>query len=271
MSTEGARLYLFSSGACETKQHLFTLHQGLDADVTIPLPFFLIAHPNGNVLVDGGAPLAVARDPYHWARVNGVLAPGGEKPIYWPLMTEADFCVNQLRALGVEPETVRYVIQTHLHADHVGAIAHFPNARYLVQRRELSYACKPDWFYSLHYKREDFDKDVEWVLLGAEEDGLDLYGDGVIRLLYTPGHTPGHTSVVVTLPGDGTVVLAGDACIGRPHYEDRALPGKFVHAGDVVASVAKIRRVIQRTGGALVPGHDMAAWNDLRHAPHFYS
>jgi len=61
------------------------------------------------VLVDGGAPLAVARDLYHWARVNEGSAAGGGKPICWPLMSEADFCVNQVRAMAVELETVRYV------------------------------------------------------------------------------------------------------------------------------------------------------------------
>jgi N-acyl homoserine lactone hydrolase len=269
MSTE-LRLYLMTSGTCETKQHLFSLHQGLDEDVVVPLPFFLITHPRGNVLVDGGAPLEVANDPYYWSRVSGQLPPAGERPAYWPLMSVDDFCVNQLRALGVAPESVGYVIQTHLHADHVGAIGHFPEARHVVQRRELEYAYAPDWFYERHYKRPDLDKDVDWLLLEPADDGLDLYGDGTIRLLYTPGHTPGHMSVVVDLPRDGTIVLAGDACIGRAHWEDRALPGKFVDAREVVASVARMRELVERTGGTVVVGHDLEEWDKLRHAPEWY-
>jgi glyoxylase-like metal-dependent hydrolase (beta-lactamase superfamily II) len=262
--TDELRLHLLTSGLCRTKQHLFTLNQGFNEDVEVPLPFFLIEHPEGNVLIDGGAPLAAARDPYYWT-------PDGEQPIYWPLMSEDDFCVNQVRSLGVDPESIRYVIQTHLHADHIGAIGEFPNARYVVQRGELEYARAPDWFYSLHYRREDFDKDVDWLLLESSDDDLDLYGDGVVRIVFTPGHTPGHSSVVVTLPRDGTVVLAGDACIGRAHFEDRALPGKFVHGGEVVASVRRLRELIERSDGTLVPGHDLEEWNRLRHPPEHYA
>lgn len=92
---------------------------------------FLIQHPRGNVLYDGGNALEVAgdRDPYEYR--------GAVTDAYLLVMDDEDFVVNQLERLDVDPASVRYVVQSHLHLDHSGAIGHFPNTEYVVQRREL--------------------------------------------------------------------------------------------------------------------------------------
>jgi len=177
-------LYLFDSGTL-----------GLDG-VEVPVPFFLIRHPQGDVLVDGGNPLAVARDPHaHW----GALA-----NVFEVHMTEEQHCVAQLRRLGVGPDSVGHVVQTHLHIDHTGALGHFPNATIVVHARELDAARAAEDPMATGYVRADYDRpELRWQLAEGE---LDLFGDGTIRLLETPGHSAGHMSLLLELDQTGPVL-----------------------------------------------------------------
>lgn len=254
------RLYFFSAGTCKTYTHLFKMHQGLNEPFEIPMPWFLIVHPRGNVVIDGGQTLVLARDPHHWPLAEG----------FWPVLTEEQHCVNELKRVGVEPTSVKYVIQTHLHTDHCGAIGHFPEAKFIVQRREFEHAYNQDWYTFGVYIREDFDQKVNWEFLDERDDGYDLFGDGAISLMLTPGHSPGHMSVVVNLPESGPFLLTSDACFTRDHYENRAMPGILHSGADVVTSVARIRRFVEKTGATLVPGHDPDEWPNFRVAPEYY-
>jgi N-acyl homoserine lactone hydrolase len=258
------RLYFFECGSLKTQVQYIKMNQGLGDPYEIPVPFYLITHPRGNVLYDGGNALEVARDARgHWDAVVDA---------YEPVMSEDDFVVNQLERMDVDPASVRYVIQSHLHLDHSGAIGHFPGAEYVVQRRELAYAYMPDWFQKPAYIRADFDRDVAWTFLdGLHDDGYDLFGDGVIRLLFTPGHAPGHTSLLVDLPGEGPMMLTADAVYTMDHYKDAALPGLIHSAADVAESVRKVRRTVDALGATLVTGHDPEEWPKFKKAPDFYS
>ncbi len=186
---EDLRLYFFSCGSLKTETQYIKMNEGLGEPYEVPVPFFLITHPRGNVLFDGGNALEVAQDARaHWDAVVDA---------YEPVMEEEDFVVNQLQNMDIDPASVRYVVQSHLHLDHSGAVGHFPNAEYVVQRRELEYAYTPDWFQKPAYIRPDFDRDVDWLFLDAEnDDGYDLYGDGTLKTLFTPGHASGHTSLI---------------------------------------------------------------------------
>ncbi len=259
------RLYFFSCGSLKTELQYFKMNQGLGDPYEVPVPYFLITHPRGNVLFDGGNALEVAQDPRaHW----------GEEVVeaYEPVMTEADFVVNRLQAMDVDPASVRYVIQSHLHLDHSGAVGHFPNAEYVVQRRELEYAYTPDWFQRPAYIRADFDRDVDWRFLdGENDDGYDLFGDGTIKTLFTPGHAPGHTSLVVTLEETGPVMLTADACYTMDHYNNAVLPGLIHSASDVASSVQKIHRAVDALGAMVVTGHDPDEWPGFKKAPEYYA
>jgi N-acyl homoserine lactone hydrolase len=262
---EDLRLYCLDGGSLQTQVQLIKMNQGLGDPYEVPVPYFLITHPRGNVLYDGGNALEVAQDANaHW----------GEAVVeaYTPVMTEDDFVVNRLQAMDVDPASVRYVIQSHLHLDHSGAIGHFPNAEYVVQRRELEYAYTPDWFQKPAYIRADFDQDVDWLFLdGEHDDGYDLFGDGTIKTLFTPGHAPGHTSVIVTLEETGPMMLTADACYTRDHYDNVALPGLIHSAADCASSVQKIHRAVDALSATVVTGHDPDEWPTFKKAPEYYA
>jgi N-acyl homoserine lactone hydrolase len=240
-------LQLFSSGTLEAE------------GIEVPVPFYLIRHPEGNVVIDGGNPIEAVRDPRaHW----GALAD------HFRLhMTEAQHCVAQLRELGVTPHSVRRIVQTHLHMDHTGALGHFPEATVIVHGRELDAAHAANDEAS-GYVRADFERPgLEWQRVEGEHD---LFGDGAIRLLHTPGHTPGHMSVVLDLNETGRVLLTADAVDNRAQWE-RRLPLRALYSrDDAHRSLERLRVLARETDALVVLGHDPDNWSQLKHAPDVY-
>lgn len=247
--SDGVALYLFSSGTLEAG--------GIEA----PVPFFLIGHPQGYVLIDGGNPLAVARDARaHW----GALADH-----FRAHMAEAQHCAEQLRRLGVAADSVSHVVQTHLHMDHTGALGHFPDATVIVHARELAAARADDESQASGYIPGDLAHPrLEWR---AVEEDLDLFGDGVIELLQTPGHSAGHMSVLVRPSQSAPVLLTADAVDNRPQWEGR-LPLRALYSRDEAErSLERLRGLARDTDALVVLGHDRENWSQLKHAPDFYA
>jgi N-acyl homoserine lactone hydrolase len=242
-------LYLFSSG---------TLDVG---GVEVPVPFFLVRHADGDIVVDGGNPLAVARDARaHW----GALADQ-----FRVRMTEEQHCVAQLHELGIAPESVRHLVQTHLHIDHTGALGHFPDATVIVQAQELDAARVAEPPHAHGYVRDDFDRaGLDWRPVEGE---LDLFGDGAIRLLSTPGHSAGHMSLLLQLEETGPVLLTADAADNFPQWDGQRPPRALYSRDDAKRSLERLRGLARETDSLVVFGHDPDNWSRLRHAPDHYT
>ena len=132
------KLYMFQTGTLKTKLKYIKMNQS-NENFEIPVPWFLIKHPQGNIVIDGGNALEVAIDKHaHWGSVIDA---------YDPVMTKSENCIEQAKSIGVNVEDVRYLIQSHLHLDHSGGVGRFPNAIHIIQRLEYDYAHNPDWFY----------------------------------------------------------------------------------------------------------------------------
>ena len=142
-------------------------------------------------------------------------------------------------------------MQSHLHLDHTGAIGRFPNAIHVVQRAEYEYAFTPDWFAVASYIRKDFDKtDLQWLFLdGKATDFYDLFGDGTVRLIFTPGHSVGHQSFLIHLPKTGPILLTADAAYTLDHWNEKALPGFWPRHGALGAQIAPSRPANWRASG----------------------
>lgn len=258
------KLYIFQSGTQLCKVHDIKMNQGDGTDYEIPIPWFLLSHPKGNVVIDGGLAAEGLADPHgYW---------GAAIDSYTPIMTEAQGCVAQLAALGLTSDDITYVALSHLHSDHTGAIGRFPRARHIVQRREYEYAFTPDWFAAGAYARNDFDRPgLSWQFLEAETtDHFDVFDDGVLQIVFTPGHSVGHQSFLVTLPNTGPILLTADAVYTMDHWNEKALPGFLASTVDTVRSVRKLRFLAEKVGAILVPGHDPETWSQFKLAPDFY-
>ncbi len=174
--------------------------------------------------------------------------------------------------MGIAPESIKYVVQSHLHLDHSGAAGRFPNAIHIVQRAEYEYAHAADWFAAGGYIHKDFDRSgLKWHFLeGYHDEGFDLFGDGTLKIFFTPGHSPGHSSFLVTLPQSGPIVLTVDAAYTTDHWEDKALPGFMASAVDSVRSVARLRFLADQQNALVVTGHDPIMWPTFKKGPENY-
>ena len=258
------KLTIFQCGSLKSKKHLFTMGKDVGVDFTVPVPFFLIEHPRGLILYDTGNALEVAQDKVkHWGA--GVVG------AYDPLMTEDDFVVRQLAWAGIAAERITHVILSHLHLDHAGGVGHFPKARYIVQKEEMRYAYVPDFFQRGAYIRADFDKpDLDWVLLNGPQDPRgDLFGDGRVVILPTPGHTPGHQSLLVDLPNNGRFLLTGDGAYTEEILDEDLLPGLVQNPSQAIDSI-NLMRHLRDQGVKVITGHDPTAFARLRRYPEFY-
>ena len=264
MAKQSIRLYMFQTGILKCKENDIKMNSSLDP-YEIPVPWYFIMHPKGNVIIDGGIAVECAKDPVgYWGAITQVS---------WPVMKEEEGCVNALKSIGISPESIRYVLQSHLHLDHTGALGHFPNATHIVQRSEYDYAYTADWFSAAGYIKKDFDKpNLKWYFLkGESHDEFDVFGDGTIRIIFTPGHSPGHSSFLVTLPESGSLLLTVDASYTLDHWNEKALPGFMTSAVDTVRSVTKLHYMAERYNAQVVTGHDPDAWPSFKKAPDFYA
>lgn len=257
------KLYFFEAGILKTQKHYLTLNSGVGDAFDVPVPFLLIDHPKGKILFDTGNAFETIHEKHtHWGDVVAA---------YDPVMTEDQWCVNAIKKVGCSAEDIKYVILSHLHLDHAGCVGHFPNARYIVQRDELHFAYVPDAYMKAAYIRKDFDKDVDWLILnGWEDDPFDLFNDGSIKIYFTPGHSPGHQSILVNLPESGPMFFAADACYTTENFQG-ALPGLMWSAAETVRSVERMRYLKEFQGATIVTGHDPESWKQYKQAPEYYS
>jgi glyoxylase-like metal-dependent hydrolase (beta-lactamase superfamily II) len=202
---------------------------------------FAIEHPEGLVVVDAGQD------------------PDFKKPL-WDIylqravrfeVTEADRQATRLREAGLDPSAVRHHVFTHLHVDHVGA-GPLPGATVVLNADEWR-AATGRGARLRGYMRPGI-SDPQTV-----EGDHDLYGDGSIRLLATPGHTAGHQSVLVT-PGEGPrVLIAGDAVYSEAALLSRTIDGVAISPKLSRASIARLRELCADAPTVVAPTHDSAA------------
>lgn len=256
------KVYFFKAGILRSQKQFFTAGRGVGESFDVPVPFFLIEHPEGYVLYDTGNAYETINNKHeHWGDVVAA---------YDPVMTEDEWVVNAIQKVGVKPEDIKYVILSHLHLDHAGGVGHFPNARYVVQRKELHFAYVPDFYMKGAYIRKDFDKDVDWMILeGDKEPQFDLFRDGKIIILFTPGHTPGHQSVLLSLNNTGSMLLAADSCYTTENLDEDILPGLVAEPVETVKTIEKFR-IMRAQGVKVITGHDPVVWETFKKAPEFY-
>lgn len=215
----------------------------------IPVPWYFVEAGDRGIVIDGGMAAECARDAArHW----GAAAVAE----YEPVITPDEACRPALAAAGIAPERVTHVVQSHLHNDHTGAVGRFPGAVHIVHRAELAYARAPLPEDRTAYAPADILRPgVVWRELDGPIGSLfDLFGDGSVTLIATPGHSPGHLSVLVRPSGTRPVLLTIDAAYTRRHFEAEAV-GALMPNAEALASLAILREIARNTGADVVFGH----------------
>lgn len=235
--------------------------------VEIPIPAYIVEHPGaGVVLVDTGFHSSLAVDPKK--NMGPVLG-----RLFSPNMTPDDGLPDQLRARGFEPSDVAVVVMTHLHVDHASGVAQFPDATFVVTAREWRAATQEKGLKE-GYIRRQFDHAFDWRTVDFDGDDvnsfagfgrtLDLFGDGTVRLAYTPGHTLGHMSVILRT-SEAEFLVAGDAAYTMRTLEESALPYGAHDEHEFRRSLKELQRYLEQTPNAIVSvGHDLEAFRALK-------
>lgn len=247
-------------GRFETLKLLRALLNGRDA-VRVPCPVFLIRHPSaGAILVDTGLHPSIATDGKE--NFGGLGTRFGH-----PDLAAGEDAPAELRKRGLDPGEIPIVVMTHMHIDHTSAISEFPSSTFVLSETEWKAAAagpqpllngyrRVHFDYAFEYRTIDFDRGEisSYATFGRT---FDLFGDGSIRLAYTPGHSAGHMSVIARL-AERDFVIGGDATYTQAQLDgDAPLSPRPFDAHNYRRSLQELKLFRREFPGAIVtPGHD---------------
>ena len=268
-SPQGMQLYVFTSGRLTLDKSV--IQNGASGKMQVPVAFFLIKHPKGNVLFDTGNNDRIITDPSYWGPFVAALDPE----------RTPDVAIDaQLSKINMKPADVNYVVLGHFHVDHAGNVGKFPASTIVYQRDEIKNAFWPAPGYATFFISGDFDmlrSAVGQPMANKQKvielDGdLDLFGDGSIYVHRTVSHTPGSQILVVRLPKTGTVVLTSDAVYLKENLDKNLLPsvGSVYDPSGMLDAYAWIRRLQDVENADIIYAHDPEVFKAHKHAPEFY-
>jgi len=217
---------------------------------------YLIQHGKDWMLWDSGYPDALADTP------DGIVGARNSRGIRTRTLAA------QLAEIGVTPSQITYLAFSHTHGDHVGNANMFATAKLYMQRSEYDAAFGPEpgryGFVPATYERL---RNSQVVKLDGD---FDVFGDGSVRIISTPGHTPGHQSLLVRLPQTGAVVLSGDVAHFQENFVNRRAPGFNFNVEQSKQSMDKIDAILKAEHAQLWINHDSAQSATIDHSPKFY-
>jgi N-acyl homoserine lactone hydrolase len=163
--------------------------------------------------------------------------------------------VDQLAQLGLKPDQIKYVGISHYHADHTGQVASFPHATLLIGQGDWDRIASPHPPEGVNYKPfEGWTKgENKFEALATDKD---VFGDASVIMLYTPGHTPGHHSLLVKLPQTGAVIICGDAAHFRENYDSDGVPWFNYDRAQTIASLERLKKIAANLKATVIIQHD---------------
>ena len=263
-SAQDIRLYAFSSGALTIGRGILQNLAPVDPPIQIPVGFFVVRHPRGNVLFDTGNNDKLITDPNYWAPDLRALKPA---------MTPEVAIDVQLKKIGLSPDDIRYVVASHLHLDHGGNVGRFPKSTLVVQRDEVANAFWPKAGTGGPYVLGDFVglRDGKQRMIQLDGD-MDLFGDGTVVVKRWVAHTPGSQMMTVRLKNTGLVILTGDNVYFRENVE-KNLPPNIVLAyypTGFFTAYEWIRQQMASQKADFFTAHDPDAFKAMKKAPAYY-
>ena len=163
--------------------------------------------------------------------------------------------VDQLAQLNVKPGEIKYVGISHYHGDHTGQVGSFPQATLFIGKGDWDAISAPKPAASLNP-----DRFAHWLMGGGKVEPVptdkDVFGDGTVVILNTPGHTPGHHSLLVRLKEKGNVLLTGDAAHFHENYETNGVPWFNFSRSETLASLDRLKKLAANLKATVIMQHD---------------
>jgi 4-pyridoxolactonase len=247
------RIWLLDSGSLVIDRSHVMWNIDAGNPVRFPVYSVLIDHTDGLFLFDSG---------FDKGTVEEFLA------FELPEQTDEQILPAQLESCGFSVADVTAVINSHLHFDHCGGQRHLPAATDTwVGKEELRHCLVPEPFERLGYADKVHhrpDSAYRWL----EGDEVD-FADG-IRLLFTPGHTVGHYSLLLERNGRAPMLFCVDVTYTQETWEKELISGFHNDPTANFASLRTLKHLAQRSGAEVFFPHDMEAWESYKHAPDNY-
>ena len=249
------RIYVFENGSITgLDPALFNFTRAELKEVNFVNIAYLIVHPRGTLMFDAGA-------------VPDSHFPADGSPVVEGVVTATKPIKPQLAAAGYKPEDIDYFALSHFHSDHTGNANDFAGATWIVQKAERDYMFADSPQGIIQPTTYNALRSAETKTLNNED--FDVFGDGSVVVMATPGHTPGHQVVAVKLKNTGTVVLAGDLY----HYPEERTTGRTPtfesSPEESKASRAKVEAYLKANNAKLWIEHDIATHAALPKSPRF--
>lgn len=216
------------------------------------VPCYLIRHPSGDLIWDTGFPDAIA------------AMPGGrlEIPEMGAAVTMRASLASQLAQLNLTPADIEFVSFSHQHGDHTGNGNLFAASTWIVDTDERAYMFSDEARGGQAFAGYAQLENAQTRLIEGDAE-YDVFGDGSVTIIQTPGHTPGHTVLLVRLPNAGPVLLTGDMFHLAESRERHLVPSFNTDRAQTVASQATIERIVSETGARVIRQHVPEDFNSL--------
>jgi N-acyl homoserine lactone hydrolase len=245
------KLNFLAAGRLRMKKSTYVRDAAGGEMIDLPVSSALIRHSQGNVLFDTGChPSVVDHAEQRWGALARVVN---------PIMGANETLLPSLACVGLGPNDIDVVVNSHLHLDHCGCNTFFRNATILAHVKEIEAAQAPGAEKAGYVRTEwDCGRPIETV------DGeKDLFGDASIVLVPLPGHTPGSLGALVSLERSGQFLLASDAVSLRENLDTWTPPRNTWNVEAQLKSYEEVRR-IENSGASVICGHDAKQWESLR-------
>jgi N-acyl homoserine lactone hydrolase len=256
------RLYRIDCGhSLANDESVWTPGENIGKSIEFSSTCYLIRHGSSSLMWDTGVPEATIGDPKGWSTLPKLIVYHLDRTI-----------TSQLAEIGLKTGDIDYVAISHTHGDHIGNVKLFPDATVLLQRAEY------DWINSGPPTDPNLNQLVTLArqLMGQPknlkliEGDFDVFGDGSVILISTPGHTPGSQSLMVHLANSGYIVLSGDVVHLEENFEKNIVPALNVDKAQSLASMQRVRDIMQSYNAKLFINHDKAQADRLKLIPAFY-
>jgi glyoxylase-like metal-dependent hydrolase (beta-lactamase superfamily II) len=207
--------------------------KGLNIQLTYSC--YLVKHGNDYLVWDTGNPAATGASP--------------------PANAPKSSLVEQLAQLHLKPEQITFVGISHYHGDHVGQVASFPQATLLIGKGDWEVLNQPAPGPGVN--SANF---AHWISGGGKVEPVpgdkDVFGDGSVIMLATPGHTPGHHSLLVKLKDKGNVLITGDLAHFRENYASNGVPTFNTSRAETLASLDRFKQLATNLNATVIIQHD---------------
>jgi N-acyl homoserine lactone hydrolase len=265
------KLYVFTSYPLDIAKAALDSSAPAGEKFMVPVAFFLIKHPKGNVLFETGNNDKLLTDKTYWGPLAAMLDKG----------VDPDLAIDtQLGKVGVKASDIKYVILGHMHLDHAGNVSRFPNSTIVVQRDEVQNAFWPHPGTACCYITADFENlraPIGGIMANRQpmielNGDLDLFGDQSIYIHRQVSHTPGTQIAVVRLPKTGTVVLTSDLCYLANNLEKDILPsvGLTYDQSGMLDGYHYVKRLQADEHADVIFAHDPDTFKAHKHSPEYY-